>query len=143
METPMSDTPDTQAAGLLSAADQALAGLPEHTNDLAKFQGQYGYWVQAEAKFIPCSNPSTAITYYRQRLNAGDIAVDHNLGTACVGRMKLVAGHAAYKAEVAAVLRGLLTDESIFPKLPPNDRIAAYLRNTQVHNAARALGLTL
>ena len=72
----------------MSLTDEALAGLPEHTNMPAKFKGQSGYWVQAEAVFVPCSSPGTAIAYYRQRYAAGDIATSHNLATAAVGRMK-------------------------------------------------------
>jgi hypothetical protein len=120
-----------------SLAEQAFAGLPAHTNDQATYQGQRGYWVQAEAKFVPCSNPGTAIAYYRQRLTAGDIAVDHNLGTACVGRIKLVAEHEGFRQQVATELAGLhkLAEQ--------RDKVYDGVGPSEIEEMATRLGITV
>lgn len=56
---------------------------------------------------------------------------------------ELLADRAAFRQMVAAELRLLLYDESIFPQIPPADRVSCMLRNNQVKNAAKALKIDL
>lgn len=148
--TPTTPTPPPGAPQLLSAerqslAEQARAGLPAHTNSLAFFDGEHGYWVQAEAKFIPCSNPGTAISYYRQQLAKAAIAIDHNHGTAAVGRILLFAEHQAFRQQVAQELAGLHN----MPWHPGDDEYADGFNAGKIHCrnmvecAASRLGLAL
>lgn len=50
---------------------------------------------------------------------------------------------AAYRLKVAEQLRGLLTEADIMAMIPPADRTRCFIRNTQVQNAAKALGIKL
>jgi hypothetical protein len=55
----------------------------------------------------------------------------------------LLADRDVFRQMVAAELRLLLYDESIFPQIPPADRVSCMLRNNQVKNAAKALKIDL
>jgi hypothetical protein len=100
--------------------------------------------VQGEAVFIPCSTAATAITYYRQRFNAGDIAASHNLATAAVGRMKAAQALEQYKEQVRQMLAGLLVafvdgdEDSSFDE---GMATAHDQHNARIRQAAAALGL--
>ena len=47
-------------------------------NEQTEFEGQSGFWVQADCAFIPAITPQSAIEIYRRELSKANIGISHN-----------------------------------------------------------------
>ena len=92
--------------------DLILAGLPEHTNSQACFDGRRGYWIQTDCVLIEADDPSTAIQLFRHRIaNSGNIACNHNLASSAI-RLATLQRELAAQAETIAGLKAYPKDRA-------------------------------
>lgn len=76
-DAPCEATAPIAASPTLSRPRQILAGM-RGQNERATFEGQEGFWVQADCIFVPARNASAAIMEYRRIFEGNHIACSHN-----------------------------------------------------------------